>query len=178
MASSVCLPQFLGSSSSSLFSCHGFREADGFWRPWPSARRTRSSRSTTPYKDSGSVDPCSAASHFLQCTDHSTSSNHSFKNRTPSCNAIGASSFGLQRHRPLRPASALPPAAEKGFSDGGKLPQKNLPEESSQWNGAMAVSEALPPEGATLLLSCVVGLATGVIVVGFNKGVSSRLVQS
>jgi hypothetical protein len=75
------------------------------------------------------------------------------------------------RGRLLR-ASALPPLEENAAAD----ETKNDPQEDagpSQWNGAIAVSEALPPEGATLLLSCVVGLATGISVVAFNKGVSA-----
>lgn len=85
-----------------------------------------------------------------------------------SSTALGPS---RRRGRLLR-ASALPPLEENAAADD----TKNDPQEDagpSQWNGAIAVSEALPPEGATLLLSCVVGLATGISVVAFNKGVSA-----
>ena len=175
MAASVCLLRSFGSLSSSLLSCHGFRKADGSWQPWPSAGRTRSRRSKITNKASRSTRQHPAVSSSLPCIHPIECFKQPLGNRAPSCNAISASSLDRRRQGPLHPASALPPAAEKGFSDGGKL---NLPEEPPQWKGAMAVSEALPPEGATLLLSCVVGLATGVIVVGFNKGVSSYSMQS
>lgn len=91
-------------------------------------------------------------------------------------NSIAERLTALLKPRPGLPATDVEATTrERRFQElkfERRVSQLNRPSLERRPSIAVQVSERVPPEWVLLLLGCLLGLSTGISVVGFNKGVS------